>query len=1216
MSGEGGSGRDESQTRVERCRKLRRYESVIETVGDGIYQLDLSGRFVDVNDVLLDVTGYSRAELVGEHVSVLLDDDDAARFASDILELLREPTESVRTREIPIRMRDGREIPVEIRFGLLTDEGEVTGTVGIARDITERREREGQLERERDLLENVLETCPVIVGVFDAESRDLVRANDAAAQVLDAHTNGSEVLEYTAGSIPVYDEEGEPVPREERPYAWALERGEPVYDWQAQMELPGGERRWYSINAMPLLDDGEVEQVVVVGDDITQLKRQTEWLRRERDELRSELDGLFTRVTDAFIGLDTDWQFTYVNETAEAVLERSADELVGANVWEELPETVGTAFETEYRRAMETQQSVSFDEYYPPLDTWFEVRAYPSETGLSVYFQNVTERKAREFELERYETIVETVDDGIYAVDSDARFVLVNDAFCETTGYDREKLLGAHATMVHDDAVTPQVGRMAEEVSEGSREEVIIELDLSTRDGEKVPVESRVAPLSMAESDGRCGVVRDITERIERERELESRVRQQQVVTDLGQRALAERDLDTLVETVVAAVADTLEMEYCELLELHPEGDELILCEGVGWHEGIVGTATVDAKENSQAGYTLCSNEPVVVEDLAAETRFSGRGLLLDHDVTSGMSVVVGPPDDPWGILGAHATERREFSQNDVNFLQSVANVLATAIERAEHERAMEESERRYRTLAEQFPNGGVALFDEELRYTLLEGAVFEEYDISSERLLGADVAELSSDVELGDDLRRYCRGALDGETTRSEFEWNGRVFQMWAVPIVGERDEPYAGMLVTQEITELRERERELEQQRERLVALNHLNRVAREVTEAVISQSTREEIERTVCEALTSTDSYLFAWVGEVDAETETVSLREEAGVDGYLDDVTLSVDPDDPRSRGPTSRAVQTQEIQVTQDIFSDPHYAHWRERATMYGYRSSAAIPIVYEGNLYGVLNVYAERALAFTEEESEVLEQLGEVVGHAITAIERKHALTSDQLTEIDLQIENVFDELDLQATATDEITLGQSVPIGGGEYLVYGTASADDLEVVREIVERVPHWIALRVLSEGFGRAKFEIRLSEPPVLSAIASLSGYVKHAKIEDDDYHMRIQLPVTADVREFVETVQEAYPAAVMRSQRQVTRTDDASNQAVSAFYEDLTERQRAVLESAYYAGFFEWPRESTGAEVAESLGVSAPTFSQHLRKAENKVFDALFAENRGV
>ncbi|WP_224449808.1 PAS domain S-box protein [Haloprofundus salilacus] len=1323
---------DEPRTPEERARKLQRYESIIDTVGDGIYHLDLSGRFVDVNDVLLDVTGYSREVLIGESVSILLDDDDISQFASDILDLLREPAVDVRTREITVRVRDGRKIPVEVRFGLLEEDGEVVGTVGIVRDITERHEREKQLRRERDLLENVLETSPVIIGVFDAESRELVRANDAAVEVLGARERTPE-LGYSAGEIPVYDETGEPIPREERPYAWALERGEPVYDWQAQMEHPDGERRWYSINAMPLFDDDTVEQVVVVGDDITQLKRQAEWLRRERDELQSELDEVFARVTDAFYGLDANWTFTYVNDQAESLLARSANELVGSNVWEEFPEAVEMAFRTEYERAMRTQRPVSFEEYYPPLSTWFEVRAYPSKTGLSVYFQDVTERKGRESELERYETIVETVgdvvyvvdenqrfilvnraaeelsgipreriigrsvaefigeeaatqadelasalphdglnvatgefelgtvdgrqipiearftrlptdhgpadrvgvarditerkarerelelyetivetvDDGIYAVDSDARFVFVNDSFCKLTGYDREELLGAHAATVHDAKITPRAERMATEIRANEREDATIELEIRRKDGEHVPVESRLGPFPMENGIGRCGVVRDVTEQIEHQRELQAQIRQQQVVTDLGQQALAERDLDALMATVVDGVADTLEMDYCKVLELHPEREELLLRAGVGWYDGLVGVATVETRGKSQAGYTLLSDEPVVVEDLDAETRFTGPDLLFDHNVTSGMSVIIGPPDDPWGILGTHDTERREFAQNDVNFLQSVANVLATAIERAEYERAMEESERRYRTLAEHFPNGGVALFDEELRYTLLEGAIVDEYEVSKERLLGTDVGDLSPNREMRDRVRQYCRNALDGETTRYEFEWNDRAFRAWAVPVVGESGEPFAGMLVTQEITDLRERERALEQQRERLAALNNLNAVAREITEAVINQSTREEIERTVCEALASSDSYLFSWIGDVDTETNTVHLREEAGVEGYLSDVTISIASDG--SVGPTARAVQTKQTQVTQDIVSDVDYAQWRERAKAYGYRSSAAIPIVYEGSLYGVLNVYAARPRAFSAEESEVLTRLGEVIGHAITAIGRKHALTSDQVIEVGFEINDVFDELDLQTEAAGEITLDQAVPIGGGEYLVYGTVDGDDLDVVREIVERVPHWDSVRVLSEGFGRTKFELRLSEPPVLSAIASLGGYVKRARIENGDYYMGIQLPVTADVREFVETVQTAYPSAVLRSQRQVTRTDDSPNKAKNAFQRDLTDRQRAALESAYYAGFFEWPRESTGREVAESLGVSAPTFSQHLRKAENRIFGALFADS---
>jgi PAS domain S-box-containing protein len=101
---------------------------------------------------------------------------------------------------------------------------------------------------------------------------------------------------------------------------------------------------------------------------------------------------VFQRVDDAFYALDEDWQFTYVNDTAENFLGRRAENLYGQTIWEAFPEAVGTELEAQFREAMETQQSVSFERLSEPLDIVTEVRAYPSETGLSVYFRDVTER--------------------------------------------------------------------------------------------------------------------------------------------------------------------------------------------------------------------------------------------------------------------------------------------------------------------------------------------------------------------------------------------------------------------------------------------------------------------------------------------------------------------------------------------------------------------------------------------------------------------------------------------------------------------------------------------------------------------------------------------------------------------------------------------------------------------------------------------------------
>jgi signal transduction histidine kinase len=127
-----------------------------------------------------------------------------------------------------------------------------------------------------------------------------------------------------------------------------------------------------------------------------------------------EQRAVLGRMTDAFFAVDTSWEFTYVNEQGRSVLcdaigeELSAPELLGRSIWAEIPSAADTQFYEAYHRAMDEQRPVSFESYFEPLETWFEVRAYPSPTGLSVYFRDVTDRRAREEALaERERTLRE-----------------------------------------------------------------------------------------------------------------------------------------------------------------------------------------------------------------------------------------------------------------------------------------------------------------------------------------------------------------------------------------------------------------------------------------------------------------------------------------------------------------------------------------------------------------------------------------------------------------------------------------------------------------------------------------------------------------------------------------------------------------------------------------------------------------------------------------
>ncbi|ACY17737.1 chemotaxis protein CheB [Haliangium ochraceum] len=169
----------------------------------------------------------------------------------------------------------------------------------------------------------------------------------------------------------------------------------------------------------------------------------------------------------------------------------------------------------------------------------------------------------------------------------------------------------------------------------------------------------------------------DVTELRATTERLAVRERQQAVISRLGLDALKEPDLQGFMEQVTREVQQTLDTDFCKILELQPGRKRFLLRAGVGWDEGEVGTASVHAGLDSQAGFTLQTSEPVIVEDLASERRFSGPPLLVEHGVVSGLSC-----REDFGVIAVHTRTRRLFSREDAHFLQSAASVIGAAVGR------------------------------------------------------------------------------------------------------------------------------------------------------------------------------------------------------------------------------------------------------------------------------------------------------------------------------------------------------------------------------------------------------------------------------------------------------------------------------------------------------------------------------------------------------
>jgi diguanylate cyclase (GGDEF)-like protein len=165
--------------------------------------------------------------------------------------------------------------------------------------------------------------------------------------------------------------------------------------------------------------------------------------------------------------------------------------------------------------------------------------------------------------------------------------------------------------------------------------------------------------------------------------ELNRRACQQAAVAELSQQALSGLDLIKLMDAASATIAQTLSMNFVNVLESLPGQSTLRLCAGTGWKEGYVGRARIDAVPNSITSNTLASNQPVVVEDICTQDFSTPDPLLNDHNIVSSMTVIIpGQEGPPFGILGIYTNKRWRFSDNDRHFMQSVANVLAQAIAR------------------------------------------------------------------------------------------------------------------------------------------------------------------------------------------------------------------------------------------------------------------------------------------------------------------------------------------------------------------------------------------------------------------------------------------------------------------------------------------------------------------------------------------------------
>ena len=424
----------------------------------------------------------------------------------------------------------------------------------------------------------------------------------------------------------------------------------------------------------------------------------------------------------------------------------------------------------------------------------------------------------------------------------------------------------------------------------------------------------------------------------------------------------------------------------------------------------------------------------------------------------------------------------------------------------------------------------------------------------------------------------------------------------------------------------ELRDRDRELQRQNERLSQLNRVNEFIREIDQALVGAQSRETIEAAVCDRLTADDRFAFAWISEATSSNRTLRPRTWAGDDrGYLDAVSLSLDAVDATDGGdsvaaseaesvataePSLRAAAERETALVPNVADRLRAGRWCTEAVSREFQSVLAIPLAYDDVLFGTLTIYAEEPDAFDDMVQSVLSELGDTVASAINAAQRKEALRSDTVVELEYDVPDPNATLARLADESDaSLTVEGTVDRDDGTTLLFAVTDPGGADRVVEAAADLVGVVDAESVRETDDGELVGLGVREAFVSTVLADHGAVLRSLRATSDGLSLSVDVPDSVTARSIDEVVSNTYDEAELLARRERTRALDPAGRPGS-LVDELTERQREVAQMAYRAGFFDAERDVTGRDVASMLDISHTAFYDHVRRVQAKLFASLF------
>jgi len=420
-------------------------------------------------------------------------------------------------------------------------------------------------------------------------------------------------------------------------------------------------------------------------------------------------------------------------------------------------------------------------------------------------------------------------------------------------------------------------------------------------------------------------------------------------------------------------------------------------------------------------------------------------------------------------------------------------------------------------------------------------------------------------------------------------------------------RDETELEVLRRELSEQYEEYEPVIEERERQLARVTQINDLIREVDRALVDAESRSEIEREVCSSLAGSGAYASAWITEfnertsrfdprVGAGTDVDRIRERAGGDG---EIAACVEA-----------AVSGGEV-ASLDSLSPGHFDAVFDGDGDAASRTAVVAPLSYREKTYGALLVYSDRGSPFSDRELSVFDELGQRIGDGINSVEQRQLLLADTVVELEFRHTDRSDPfVDLSASTGATTTLKGVASTDDASLTCYLEVSEVSGESFLEAATGYEGVLDVRLVTEG-SPSLFEVTVASSAVHTLSAS-GATVRTFRVEAGEGQLVAEVAPDADLKALARAVESAYADTSVRSKRRVERSVQSSESFRKDLEDRLTERQQTAMETAFSAGYYEWPRESTAEEVAEAMDISSPTLHEHLRAGERKLLQSFLQE----